>query len=319
MNGSERTMEDALRSDLASEHLPHAVLLCGRKGIGKKTLAHEIAMGVMCTAEGKRPCGVCKNCRRYLNRSLPDLLIPAPKAGEKAIKTETVRSLVDVLASAPLEGRRRAVVIENAERLTQAAQNVLLKTIEEVDDSTWFFLTADTLSAILPTVLSRCRIYRMAPWSDERMRSALAGAMISSEEIARLVPLSGGSIGRALEIHTDPSFYEALEVVKKTFFAIRRPSDIPSALKLLREALKDKKERENRLLDILEEQTDLLIRSPEDSDAPDLWKSADEYSLKRILEAVIRAKAFRASNVVFIGCAENVMSIIAEETALWQL
>ncbi len=316
---TERSREDALRADLASGHLPHAVLLCGPKGIGKKTLAHEVAMGVLCTSDGERPCGHCKNCRRYQSRSLPDLLLPVPKTGAKTIKTETVRALVDTLASAPLEGRRRAVVIENAERLTPAAQNVLLKTIEEVDDSTWFFLTADTLSAILPTILSRCRICRMAPWSDERMRSALKGAMIPDEEIVRLVPLSGGSIGKALRIHTDPAFYEDLEVVKKTFFAVRRPSDIPSALKLLREALKDKKERDSRLLDILEEQAELLLRSPEASDAPESWKSSDESSLKRIMETVIRAKTFRASNVLFIGCAENIMSVIAEEIALWQL
>ena len=316
---TERSREDALRADLASGHLPHAVLVCGPKGIGKKTLVHEIAMGVLCTSEGKRPCGQCRNCRRYQSRSLPDLLLPAPRAGEKTIKTETVRALVDTLASAPLEGRRRAVVIENAERLTPAAQNVLLKTIEEVDGSTWFFLTADSLSAILPTILSRCRICRLAPWSDERMRSALAGAMIPEEEIARLVPLSGGSIGKALEIHTDPSFYEDLGIVEKTFFAVRRPSDIPSALKLLRDALKDKKDRDARLLYILEEQAELLLRSPEDSCAPEVWRSADESSLKRIMEAVIRAKAFRASNVLFIGCAENIMSVIAEENALWQL
>lgn len=316
---TERSREDALRADLASGHLPHAVLLCGPRGIGKKTLAHEIAMGILCTSEGKRPCGQCKNCRRYQSRSLPDLLLPAPKTGEKTIKTETIRALLDALASAPLEGRRRAVVIENAERMTPAAQNVLLKTLEEVDNSTWFFLTADSLNAILPTILSRCRICRLAPWSDERMRSVLKGAMIPDEEISRLVPLSGGSIGKALRIHTDPAFYEDLDVVGKTFFAVRRPSDIPSALKLLREALKDKKERDLRLLDVLEEQAELLLRSPEDSDAPDIWRSADDSSLKRIMEAVIRAKAFRASNVLFIGCAENIMSVIAEEISLWQL
>ncbi len=321
MNESERTREDALREDLASGHLSHAVLLSGPKGIGKKTLAHELAMGIMCTGEGRRPCGACKNCRRYLSRTLPDLLIPVPKSGEKTLKTETVRSLVDQLSSAPMEGRRRTVVIENAERLTPAAQSVLLKTVEEADPSTWFFLTTDAPGSILPTVVSRCRVCRMAPWPDERMRLALKEKNIPEDEIDRLIPLSAGSVGKALEIHADPTFFETLDTVMNTFFAIRRPSDVPSALKALRAVLKEKKDKETeaRLLDILEEQVEMLIRSPEDSRAPEIWRSADVSALKRILEAVIRAKAYRGSNVVFMGCAENVMSIISEEIVLWQL
>ncbi len=318
-NEPERSREDALRADLASGHLSHAVLVTGQSGIGKKTFAHEMAMGLFCTGTGKRPCTQCKNCRRYAARTLPDLLIPAPRAGEKTIRTETVRDVVDQLASAPLEGHRRAVVIENAERMTPAAQNVLLKTLEEADGSTWFFLTADRIGAILPTIVSRCRVCRLSPWDDERMHRVLREYRIPEEEIRRLIPLSAGAVGRALEIHRDPSFFEALETVNKTFFAIRRASDIPAALKLLREALKEKKGREDRYLDILEEEVSLLIRRPEASDAPEIWRSADDLSLKRIMEAVIRAKAYRASNVIFIGCAENIMSVISEEIALWQL
>ena len=319
MNDPESFKEDALRADLASGRLSHAVLLSGRKGIGKKTFAHELARGILCTSEGKRPCGVCKNCRRCVRGTMPDLLVPSPKAGEKTLRADTVRAVVDALASAPMEGRRRAVVIENAERMTPQAQNVLLKTIEEPDGATWFFLTADTLSGILPTILSRCRVCRMAPWSDERLRRVLEESRIPREEIGRLLPLSAGSVGKALEIHADPAFFVALDTVKNTFFAVRRPSDVPGALKTLREALKDKKDQEGRFLDILEEQVDLLIRSPGASEAPDVWRSADEKSLRRILEAVIRAKAQRASNVVFAGCAENILSVISEETVLWQL
>ncbi len=319
MNDPESFKEDALRADLASGRLSHAVLLSGRKGIGKKTLAHELARGVLCEAEGRRPCGVCGTCRRYLSRTLPDLMIPAPRAGEKTLKVESIRAVVDQLASAPVEGRRRAVVIENAERMTPQAQNVLLKTVEEVDPATWFFLTADTLNGVLPTILSRCRVCRMPPWSDDRLLAALAGKGIPPEEARRLVPLSAGAIGKALEIHADPSFFAALETVKNTFFAVRRPSDIPAALKLLRDAVKDKKDQEARLLEILEDQVDLLIRRPDASEAPESWRDADESSLRRILEAVLRVKAQRASNVGFTGCAENLLSVISEETKLWQL
>ena len=118
MNDPECFKEDALRTDLAAGRLSHAVLLTGRKGIGKKTLALELARGILCESSGKRPCGVCGSCRRCLSRSHPDLIVPAPLSGEKTLKADGVRNVVNALSAAPAEGRRRAVVIENAERMT---------------------------------------------------------------------------------------------------------------------------------------------------------------------------------------------------------
>ena len=139
---------------------------------------------------------------------------------------------------------------------------------------------------------------------------------IPYEHRARLIPLCSGSIGRALDMEADAHFWERAETVSKTFFSIQRSSDIPAALRIL----KEKKDDAAELLNIFEMQVELLLRSTEDelpSTIPQHWADADEESLRRILNGVFEARMYRASNVTWIGASEKLMQIISEETALW--
>ncbi len=312
----------ALFRDFEAGRMPHAVLLSGESGVGKRTAAHTLAQGLLCAGNGDRPCGQCRDCRRYAARTHPDALFPAPAPREKTIKVDTLRQTIDALSRHSLEGGRRVIVIENAERMTPQAQNCLLKTLEEAQEGTYFFLTADVESAILPTIRSRCRCVRMQPWPEEKIEEALAKRGVPRERARLISRCCEGSMGKALSMQEDEGYWNARDLVKRSFLSVRSAGDIPAAAALL----KDQKDGGDRLLDILEQEIRALLeaavsgnRSAAESDAPAHLLSADAAGLRAILEAVITARRQKGANVGWAALAEGLMQTISEEASTWQL
>lgn len=300
----------------------HALLLSGQKGIGKRTLAKYLAKGLLCQHDdpSQRPCGICRSCKRYENGTHSNLLLPDVKATDKSIKIDAIRGIIDELSRHGLENGARVILLANADRMTPQAQNCLLKTLEEASAGTHFILTCDSERSILPTILSRCRIERMQPWDDNRMTEELRKLGLDRERIQELIRISEGSIGRAMAIQEDGSYWAARENVQKAFFSISKPGDIPQRLALL----KDKKDDSALYLDILEQSVSRYLHEKalggeNDLSPSPLWDKAPLPSLRRILDAILSARRLRAANVGWQSVAEQLMQIISEETIKWQL
>ncbi len=309
----------SLCRDYEQGRMAPATLLCGESGIGKKTLAHLMAQGLLCTEEGDRPCGRCRECRRYAARTHPNALFPSPGPREKTIKVDALRAAIDALSRHALEAGRRVIVIENAERMTPQAQNCLLKTLEETDPDTYFFLTADNETAVLPTIRSRCRVIRMQPWTQERIERMLLRRGIAPLRARTLARYCEGSPGRALAMQEDESYWNARELVYKTFLSVRRTSDIPRAAALLR----DQKDNGDRLMDILEQEIRLLLSGKatgreSEKDVPPIFQAAEEKGLRVILESILSVRRQKAANVGWAALAERLMQTITEEASTWQ-
>lgn len=310
-----------LQKDFEMDRMAPATLLTGEAGIGKKTMAHALAQGLLCKEKGDRPCGVCRDCRRYAARTHPNALFPAPAPREKTIKVDALRAVIDALSRSALEAGRRVVVIENAERMTPQAQNALLKTLEESRPDTFFLLTADTESAVLPTVRSRCRCVRMQPWTEDRIEDALRRRGIPPERARTLARLCEGSPGRAVGMQEDESYWAARELVKNTFLSVGKTADIPRAAALL----KDQKDGGERLLNILEQEIRALLHdavtgqgSAENDGFPSFYQAATPQGLRRILEAVLSARRQKTFNVGWAALSEGLMQTISEEASAWQ-
>ena len=302
----------ALHTDFIAGHMPPATLFTGESGIGKKTAARLFAKGLVCSSSARRPCGECRACLRFEAGTHSSVLRPDADASDKSIKIDDMRRLIDQLSRHSLEGGARAVLIENAERMTAQTQNCLLKTLEECESDTYFLLTADSESALLTTVRSRCRIIRMQPWNDEQMRAALRKEGIPLERVEELITLSGGSIGRVLKMQGDESYWAARALVRDTFLSLESADGIPSAAKRLTE----QKDQDARLLDILEEELSAMLR--DGSERTRAFEQADEKSLSGILDQVLFARRMRGSNVGWPAVADQLLRYIAEETTLWQ-
>lgn len=314
--GSEALL--ALYRDYQSERLPHAILLTGIAGVGKKTFASLLAQALLCTGEGKRPCGMCRNCRRFVGRTHPDALFPQPLPKEKSIKIDSLREVLDTLSRHSLEGGHRVVVIENAERMTPQAQNCLLKTLEEAPEDTTFFLTADVETAILPTIRSRCRVCRVQPWEREKVEQTLLRLGASRENAQALSYRCEGSLGRALTMMKEENYPVQRDLVYQTFFSVRNLRELAGAEALL----KDSKDIAGELLEILEQTIHArLIAAVRGgpSDLPPHWDRATPDGLRRILESVFEARKQKNANVSWAAISNDLMQKIVEEVTAWQV
>lgn len=308
-----------LIEDVRAGRTPHAVLLTGIAGTGKRTLARLLACALLCTDEGKKPCMQCKGCRRAQAMTHPDLLLPAVKEKERTIKVDDLREIIRALSYHASEGMRRVVLIENAQRMTAQAQNALLKSLEEPDAETVFLLTASGETGLLPTVRSRCRVVRVQPWSEEKIVSALVNRGLEASRARELASLCGGSLGAAIDMDGDEHYFALRETCGQSFFSLRGMQDVPIASALL----KDKKDSADEILTILELKfREYLVYSLGAGKRPDplpksacseAWEKAQPRNIENVMLALLDSRKYRASNVSWQAIAEKLLYIISEE------
>jgi DNA polymerase-3 subunit delta' len=116
-----------------------------------------------------------------------------------------VREAIAEVPFRPFEGRRRVVILADAERMNPTTANTLLKTLEEPPDWATIILVTANEAALLPTVLSRCQIFRFSPLAPGELEELLrARHGMASERAALLAAVAGGGIARALELAEEP-------------------------------------------------------------------------------------------------------------------
>ena len=203
---------------VARGSLPPTLLFTGTEGVGKRLAAQATAQAMNCaeSRSGKAPggrsatlevdaCDSCPVCRRIARGTYSDVLLVEP--GENgSITVDQVRQLIDQTSYRPFEGRRRVVIIDDADTMVPAAQNALLKTLEEPPDSAQFILVTARPDVLLDTVRSRCPQLRFGQLGVEEIAGVLTTAHRYDERDARVAAVSaGGSLGRALHVASGDS------------------------------------------------------------------------------------------------------------------
>ena len=191
-----------LRTLLAENRLPHALLFAGPDGVGKLRVAQALAAAILCENAGERPCGRCPQCRALQQDTHPDYyeLHPEGKA-IKTIKIDAIRQVQTEAARLPLLAKKRVIVIDDAESMNEAAENSLLKTLEEPTGAVHFILVTRAKSSLLDTILSRCMHVGFGSIPEAELARALVQRGIPEGAAAELAALSDGSFGRALELY----------------------------------------------------------------------------------------------------------------------
>ena len=193
---------------IARDTLPPALLLAGPRGVGKRRTAVAIAETLNClevrTAGDVEidACGACPSCRRIARGMHPDVVILEP-GDTGTIKIDEIRDVIDRAHYRPFEGRRRAVIVDEADAMMPSAQNALLKTLEEPRPGSVFVLVSSMPDALLPTVQSRCPRLRFGRLPVSEVAGVLMGDHGFSETEARAAAADAdGSVGRALASRT---------------------------------------------------------------------------------------------------------------------
>ncbi len=233
-----------LRRALGRATLPQAMAFSGPAGVGKATCAALIAQAINCrgssgtsgsSAEAPSDaCGHCVPCAKIARGLHPDVTWVAPEP--RAISVAQVRSIVEQVAYAPYEGRRRVVIFDDAHTMNIAAQNALLKTLEEPPPSSNLILVTAAYGSLLPTVRSRCQELRFSPLSHDDVCGYLAGLGVEPREArlrSRLVP---GSLGAALSVDLEEYEHQLEVVVSALRFALAGGAGVVTAGEALADA-----------------------------------------------------------------------------------
>lgn len=220
-----RWLLSLLSRAIARESLTPSLILSGPEGVGKRLTAIAVAQTLNCASRttidagpstpldaGRSTlddaCGVCPACRRIVRGVHGDVQIIEP--GETgSIKIEQVRDAIDRAVYRPFEGRRRVTIIDQADALMPAAQNALLKTLEEPLPASVFILVTSRPDALLPTVRSRCAQLRFGRLNVADVAVVLErGHGYSRADALTAAAASDGSVQHALDLQAD-DFVEA--------------------------------------------------------------------------------------------------------------
>ena len=202
-----RVLLDLVARAAARGSLPPSLIFAGPDGVGKRLAALSLAQLFNCTsvsgeADGELApdaCGNCSACRRFARGVHADVLVVEP-GDTGSIKVDQVRAAIERTAYRPFEGRRRVVIVDDADAMEAPPQNALLKTLEEPPAASTFVLVTSRPDVLLPTVRSRCQRIRFGPISPAEMASVLMRDHGFEEREAHAAATAAdGSIGRALE------------------------------------------------------------------------------------------------------------------------
>ena len=191
-----------LARQIAAGEIAHAWVLFGPTGSGKRPISVAMAAAIQCPVEPRVGCGTCSTCLRILRHRHPDVHHIVPEG--PLIPVDVIREVVvPEAARSPFEARMKVFIIEEAERMNPAAQNALLKTLEEPPADTVFILISDREDELLETIRSRCRVVRLEPVPEHRIVELLVRQGVSEQAALVSARVSDGDLERALALALD--------------------------------------------------------------------------------------------------------------------
>lgn len=185
--------------------LPHAIVLEGEEGLGKRTLARELALALLCRGEDERPCRRCAQCSKVLKGIHPDVFEYSAEGGPRSFHVSVVRDVKESVFMQPNEADYKVYILGNCQCMSDSAQNALLKVLEEPPSYAVFILTVTNQSALLETVLSRSVVMKLEGVESHAAADYICRReeAVSPDEALQAVQAWNGNIGKALQSLSD--------------------------------------------------------------------------------------------------------------------
>ncbi|MGH2739236.1 MAG: AAA family ATPase [Actinomycetota bacterium] len=189
----------------AAERPHHAFLFAGAEGSGKALMARAFAAALLCEQGG---CGECRDCRLALGDRHPNLFVLEPegrdiRVGEGSEDTGTARWLVGQVNLTSPEPGRKVFRVDQADRMTEEAADVLLKSIEEPPGETVFIVSSARPDELPETIRSRCQSVWFRPLAEDFVVETLAAEGVSEERARLAARMTSGNLGRARRLAID--------------------------------------------------------------------------------------------------------------------
>jgi len=192
---------------------PFAVLMTGAPGVGRKALSTQWAAATLCRESHHQvPCGRCPTCMRINAGTHPDVELWSVDRQEResgasksaSLTIETVRRIAASTSLRPYDGMRRFIIIDDAETLGEAAQQALLKTLEDLPVFATIVLIATSADSMLDTVRSRSLEVAL-----QLTPTNVIAASLDDPDAMTIATLAGGKPGWAIRASQDPAWRSA--------------------------------------------------------------------------------------------------------------
>ncbi|MSS64809.1 DNA polymerase III subunit delta' [Velocimicrobium porci] len=200
-----------LQTAIEQKKVSHAYILNGEQGMGKKLLATVFAETLQCEDKGVNPCGLCKSCIQTESKNHPDIRWITHE--KYSIGVDDIRTQINNdIEIKPYSGPYKIYIIPDAEKMTEQAQNALLKTIEEPPEYAVILLLTENVDYMLQTILSRCIILNLKPVKQSMIEKYLMERCSVPDYVAKLsAAFSQGNVGKAIRYSTASDFLEMRE------------------------------------------------------------------------------------------------------------
>lgn len=210
-----------LRSSIERNRISHAYLFEGEAGTGKRAASLLLAESLFCERPENDviPCGNCANCRRIRTGNHPDIHIVEPDG--LSIKKEQISSLRTEFSKSGVESSGKLYVIIDAEKMSIAAANSLLKFLEEPHSGTMAILITEQPQRILPTILSRCQSVSFKSLPAAIFSAKLQEAGVHSVKAPLLASITN-NLEHALMLNVDDWFAQARKIVLKLYEVLKQ-------------------------------------------------------------------------------------------------
>lgn len=208
---------------------PNSLILSGKAGSGKRTLAKIASMSIACR-NNLRPCLECETCRKISAGISPDVTFIGLQKDKKSIGIDAVREIKATAYIAPNDLDIKCYIIQDADTMTVQAQNALLKLFEEPPPGVYFILLCTSSASLLPTVRSRAPELRASEFTEEMLEKLLTAnsadaataAKNDRASFSRILKMADGSYGKALSLinSNDKKLFSGFSAADRTINAL---------------------------------------------------------------------------------------------------
>ena len=307
----QESIKKHLQTAIKTGNLSHAYIINGEYGSGRQTIASALAKTIQCQSktDDTDACGVCTSCKQAESHNHPD--IKYITHDKTSISVNDIREqLNNDISIKPYSSEYKIYIIPDANKMTEQAQNALLKTIEEPPVYAIIILLTENCDSLLPTIRSRCVTLTMNPVEKDKICTYLENKFQLEPEKAQIAAnYCQGNIGKAIRFASSSDFIEMKNQVLKLLKNLDS-MDIASIIDTIKEFSTHKNDI-NDYLDLMllwyrdvlmfkvTKDANLLLYSDEYSAISEQATKRDYENIENIIAAIDKAKVRLKANVNF--------------------